>query len=1000
MFENIEKNRIMIDGAYKKIKSFFYYDKTMLYNKMQLATWEQNMEHNKDELANFMLTLEKNTDTDYLSMLVKKISFIPMPKAFNIDSSQTNVLQNSVSTQNELSKVNFFLKAPVELLILDAIWALMIGKIAFDEDCFSNDMYANRLKAHHIFNKDNDLFHGIDFKSNRLFYPYFRQYSLWRNNALSNVSERYKMNKDSILITLDIKSYYYSVVFEFDHLRFLLNDDKRLKEIECLTNIIQSIYISYTAEIQKYFNNIPANCKRGQSALPIGLISSMILSNLYLKDFDNTIRQNIQPSYYGRYVDDIILIIDKSDNMSISKDYILEKTFVITGIFESIDESYRIISQEKNLILQKNKIKCICFNHEESDTMLKLLCEASDMKPSMSDGFLLPDIDLSNRDFDSSAHTISIGNGTLKVRDFEISTNNYTASLFLNDLIRASKNVDVKEEKHSKYIEKQIKQILRFYNSQRAVDFRSAWTSVFNLMLINEKYDSFISFYEQVYKAISLISSNNIEGVYNSKLNYILEQIKTALWEQLSISASIALAPHSISSISEAMNSHEFDCNSIFKINSEFVFSNAKDIRYANLYNNHIITYPLLNYMELLNDDISLVNTNLKNICQLERKTLDIHKLKYSPRFIHLDELYLWQFLVSFPNGGNPFLNNVSRIYRQFTEINNIDLTLVNIRETVEHINENDRFQHICINDGEKNDTIKAALASIYIDEEKDVIPVLDNANHNLTTDRKSRLYKLLNDAKNKRARIIVFPEFFMPIQWIQEILIFSRKNHIAILSGLRYLVDNNKAYNYITILQPFSFSTFKYSIPLFREKNYYAPEEKVGLAQKKLICNDPANKSTHLISWNNLNYSDLMCYELTNIEYRFNLRGRIELLIVPELNKDTNYFSNMVDATTRDLHSFVIQVNTSKYGDSRITAPYSSYYKDIIKLKGGKDDILLTGVIEISDLINNRDTCIMKLNEKIDQARISNDEEKKSNQQIRKIKDPVAGFQKGGASK
>lgn len=42
--------------------------------------------------------------------------------------------------------------------------------------------------------------------------------------------------------------------------------------------------------------------------IPIGFTSSAILSNWYLMGFDKDIKSKINPSYYGRYVDDILLV--------------------------------------------------------------------------------------------------------------------------------------------------------------------------------------------------------------------------------------------------------------------------------------------------------------------------------------------------------------------------------------------------------------------------------------------------------------------------------------------------------------------------------------------------------------------------------------------------------------------------------------------------------------------------------------------------------------------
>lgn len=69
------------------------------------------------------------------------------------------------------------------------------------------------------------------------------------------------------------------------------------------------------------------------------------------------------------------------------------------------------------------------------------------------------------------------------------------------------------------------------------------------------------------------------------------------------------------------------------------------------------------------------------------------------------------------------------------------------------------------------------------------------------------------------------------------------------------------------------------------------------------------------------------------------------------EWNPDTNYFSNIVESISRDLHSYVAQVNTSQFGDTRITQPSKTERKDILKLKAGDNDTILVGEINIKTL-------------------------------------------------
>ena len=74
-------------------------------------------------------------------------------------------------------------------------------------------------------------------------------------------------------------------------------------------------------------------------------------------------------------------------------------------------------------------------------------------------------------------------------------------------------------------------------------------------------------------------------------------------------------------------------------------------------------------------------------------------------------------------------------------------------------------------------------------------------------------------------------------------------------------------------------------------------------------------------------------------------------MLIAVEWNKDTNYYSNIMESLSRDIHCYCIQVNTSNYGDSRITQPSKTEEKDIIRTKGGINNTILIGEIDIDKL-------------------------------------------------
>lgn len=115
-----------------------------------------------------------------------------------------------------------------------------------------------------------------------------------------------------------------------------------------------------------------------------------------------------------------------------------------------------------------------------------------------------------------------------------------------------------------------------------------------------------------------------------------------------------------------------------------------------------------------------------------------------------------------------------------------------------------------------------------------------------------------------------------------------------------------------------------------------------------------PITGSGHeLYGWNNFWFSVYCCYELTSIQDRSKFQSYADAIISVVYNKDTNYFSNIIDSLARDMHCFCIQVNTSQFGDSRITLPSKTESKDLLKVKGGKNSMLLTDVLDISALRN-----------------------------------------------
>ena len=79
-----------------------------------------------------------------------------------------------------------------------------------------------------------------------------------------------------------------------------------------------------------------------------------------------------------------------------------------------------------------------------------------------------------------------------------------------------------------------------------------------------------------------------------------------------------------------------------------------------------------------------------------------------------------------------------------------------------------------------------------------------------LTRQKKQALRNLLKETyleSNKKVDLLVLPELYVPIYWLNELIDFSKKSQTAIITGLQYIPDsNNQVKNYIATILPFKF--------------------------------------------------------------------------------------------------------------------------------------------------------------------------------------------------
>lgn len=956
MFANKVQCLEMLHGSYRKLKAHYYYNKNFIIIREKIATFESDVSKMDEifcDLCNLIQEPSTKKSVEYVQALIDNIDYCVFPKKFVEKSAKlSNITVNTISIEKDLQSVNFFADIPIELMIIDTLWTVLLGKVAYEQDIITNDVYGNTISNYILYdNFEQNSVNFINFPSLRLFDIYFYKYCDWRNNAFSTLESNYKKGKNSILISLDIKSFYYNVKFDFD-LRRYFKENVIIDQIFDLTCIIKRVYEKYLSIVKPYRVEFES-FEKNEYPLPLGLFSSMLLANIYLSNFDKSISGIVNCDYYGRYVDDMLFCFEIDDDLGEDVTTILHKTLVSNNLLQVKGTDYNLHSME-NMVIQKDKIKLLYIYSSESRTLIDLYNEKVRIIPSQIN--LLPDYDLKIEDFNEIAYKIENLGNEYKIRDIgNVNINGFKISRYFSMLAYKQLNINSDDKKSEKVTTEQIEKIDGFFVGNRGIEYYSNWMNYAYFLVLCRRYKELKQFYTNTKNAIENLSDRKISQDTFKRRKSILKKTRDSLVRHLDTCVASALS---------------LDILSIEK-NSLRSFSRlAHRLMHSNMFNNALVSLPIANFLEY-DHGVSYTRMNVTDYGQIPEGFSNTHKIKWSPRFIHYEELLLSLFLYNRTNEKamkvEIFANE--KLIDSFYSINHIRNTRLFKINVLKSENGEYLLNKIIIPNKERVKRITTIAVGNLKMNDTDCTKVINDKWFGLTREKKQALMKLLSDAyieSDRKVDLIVLPELFIPIYWLKEVIEFSKRTQVAIVTGIQYVPNlDNSVSNYIASIFPFTASNrfHKNAFVYVREKNDYSPIEKEILAKIKKCCNDAKTPQYQIYGWKGLDISTFVCYEFTDISARALFKGKCDIIAAPVYNSDTTYFSNIIDSATRDLHTIIVQANNSVYGDSRITGPYDRDNKDIVKIKGGDNDHLIIGrvnLIEISkyqsDYYNNLD--------------------------------------------
>lgn len=948
MFKDLDKNLKMVKGAYRKLKSYYFYNKNFVLLREKIADFESDtkrMEKTFLILSNLLCHPKTITNKAYYKSLTERIDFYVLPKKFeNTNFSINSPVSNTIQRDKKMKTVNFFIDAPIEIHILDTLWTVFAAKIDKEKRILSFDVYGNTINKSALFPENQEPM----YESRVLFNRYFNYYTAWRNNAFSALEKNYDEGHDSLLISLDLKSYYYSVAFNFSKMGDYFFDHRIIKDINPLTQLIKQVYISYYNLILPYRKDL-GHLRKNEYPLPIGLFSSMVLGNIYLANFDKLIKKQEDIKYYGRYVDDLLLVVNKSINDTKKVAEILDDIFVKSGILVKGKKDYSIKGLE-SLKIQENKVKIIYIDHNESRAIIDTYNNTIKIIPSQMEPVQPPGLSLSS--LDETVYSIENFNREHKIRDIGLlGINSFKLGRFFSNLPFRYNSVDTSEEGISTEIENHIVQVTHFFTGSQAIEYYSNWLNYMYFLVISQKNKQLRAFVSSNKKLIKELKATSLDDkIYKKKIS-ICRRAKDTLLKHLDICLYVSLSID----LQLANDHYPSDLPSVLPyVNS-------------NMFEHSFVALPLANYLEY-NNVVSYNKMRFDELGGFPRKLSTAFKFEWSPRFIHFDELMLLVFYYyHFNPSSSQFIKKMNNIIRTFSRINHMRYDPFSISARFVSFYKEYVLSRISIPQQKRSipEEIGIAVGSVNISLEK-CLP-LDGNKHTTIKDNEifwdilRDTYRCFSEHRAKSAPLLlVLPELYFPIYWINDLIRFVKRAQIGVVTGLQYLGDTtNRKYNYLATILPFKSGSkdYKNAFVSIREKNDYSPLEIKALAKNNLCCNNKEKAEYAVFEWNGIRLSSLVCFELTDIMARAILKGNCDLIAASVFNRDTTYFSNIIDSSVRDLHAFIVQANTSHLGDSRVTGPYDRDSKDIFKIKGGENDHVVIGTVKFKELKDYQST-------------------------------------------
>jgi hypothetical protein len=611
--------KAQIDLAYRKLKSLVYYDKTDLRLRSRLAAFEcdESFDAKLTAVQKVVNAARPSADRQF-RLWLKDVGFRLVPKKLkpapqdrSDDQPEQGRFITNVTTASaiEIERVNYFFDGPIELHLIAVLWVMVEGRVL--DGALGAECCGSRLSP---------SLQDEDDESIALFSKYHEQYARWRDTGIRRAKQLLVDEQRNVAILgLDIQEYFYRINIDFDEVRVALRHadgagSASSDDLYPLLQCVQDIGGAYRKSISQMLARTHSDIGEEVTGLPIGLCSSLVLANWYLQDFDRVVLKNVRPAYYGRYVDDILLVVPLPSDPAVDNDNpvagFIKDLLVRPRILVDSGNGTYAVRARKGLQLQQ--AKCILQYFDARHSIAGLEKFQKKLEENGSDFLLLP-VDEADNSMEDVAYELLYEGSVNKFRSVKgVAENRYELAKHLaRQTILHLLTDDPPDRKVSRGLQK-------FFKGRSAIEFFDLWERVFTLLGIAGDQVTLKAFSKQLKSEIMRVKAGEVNVT-----KQLIDDLKAHVELSLAMADAVCAEDAGLSDLVDGIH--------------------AETLRRANLLRHHFVRRPLLNFTTYTGP-LSARAPHLT-------VKMDPRRVAYSPRFVNFDECMLLAYSGDIPLG-------------------------------------------------------------------------------------------------------------------------------------------------------------------------------------------------------------------------------------------------------------------------------------------------------------------------------------------------------------